>query len=67
MVDDGSRKGWLKNVSAKWRIGGNEEDKTQMMLPTTTLTKVHPVLLIPLQQSEQKVTELWGRLARDAG
>lgn len=69
MVDDGSRKGWLKNASAKGRMGGNE-DKTQMMMmmpPTTTLTKVHPVLLIPLQQSQQKVTELRGRLARDAG
>lgn len=30
-------------------------------------TKVHSVLLIPLQQPKQKIAQLWGRLPRDAG
>lgn len=34
---------------------------------TSTLTKVHPVFLIPLKQPKQKVTKLWRSLPRDAG
>lgn len=43
------------------------KSKLRAAAKASALTKVHPVLLIPLQQPEQKVTELRGRLTRDAG
>lgn len=77
MVEDGSRKGWLKNVSAEWGVRGAEVIMLNkawsiffcciLTVFSSPLTKVHPVFLIPLQQPKQKVTKLGGCLSWDAG